>query len=85
MTPLTLSIEATQAIVDHLTAYEALDPADDFEFGECDERLLALHFMFKDILRQVGADTSEPTVMETVAREMNRFYVAILVNEGRNP
>jgi len=85
MSHLLLTTEAVEAMVDNIVAFQELDPTDDEEFGECDQRLLALKYMLTDILRQVGEDPSTPTEMEELGRSRNPFYVAILTSDGRIP
>jgi hypothetical protein len=85
MSHLLLTDVATEVLVENISAYEDLDPTDREEFEEMDKRLLALKFMFTDILRQVGRDVSEQTELETLARKKNPYYVAIFTSDGRIP
>jgi hypothetical protein len=84
---LTLSTEAAEKLVGNVKKWqEEVDPGDDDSFAEGLDILLAITYMFDDILVQAGE--REPlTKMEEKARTANSYYLpmSILPNAGRNP
>lgn len=82
---LRLTSEGAEAVVENVRAFLAHDPSDEAQYAEGLNRLLAIQFMFEDILRQADTNAGPMTSMALTLRTTNPYYTSILPNDGFKP
>ena len=82
---LKLTSEGTEVVVENIRAFLAADASDTEQYAESLDRLLAVQFMFEDILRQADTSTEPLTSMALTLRTTNPYYTSILPNDGLKP
>jgi hypothetical protein len=82
---LKLTSEGAEAVVENARAFLAHDPSDETQYAEGLNRLLAIQFMFEDLLRHVDDNAGPMTAMALTLRTTNPYYTSILPNDGLKP
>jgi hypothetical protein len=82
---LRLTSEGSEVVVENIRAFLTLDASDETQYAESLNRLLAVQFMFEDILRQADTNAEPLTSMALKLRTTNPYYTSILPNDGLRP